>query len=100
MSEKCFLEIIFFAKLVYVLTKDLQGKIKRSSIQMYYTTSFSFNNTTLKKSSKTHGFSYEVSLKNLEKYFIPTTPGPRLMQIHLVQNSTSAKFEKSTKIFT
>jgi hypothetical protein len=28
------------------------------------------------------------------------TPGPRLMRIHLVQNSTSAKFEKSPKIST
>jgi hypothetical protein len=26
------------------------------------------------------------------------TPGPRLMRVHLVQNSTSAKFEKSPNI--
>ena len=28
------------------------------------------------------------------------TPGPRLMRIHLVQNSTSAKFGESPEIFT
>ena len=28
----------------------------------------------------------------------PYTPGPRLMGVHLVQNSTSAKFEKSPNI--
>ena len=28
------------------------------------------------------------------------TPGPHLMRIHLVQNSTSARFEKNPKIFT
>ena len=27
-----------------------------------------------------------------------STPGPRLMRVHLVQNSTSAKFEKSPNI--
>ena len=26
------------------------------------------------------------------------TPGPRLMRVHLVQNSTSTKFEKSPNI--
>ena len=26
------------------------------------------------------------------------TPGPQLMRVHLVQNSTSAKFEKSPNI--
>ena len=31
-------------------------------------------------------------------YKILTTPGPRLMRIHLVRNSTSAKFQKSPKI--
>jgi hypothetical protein len=28
------------------------------------------------------------------------TPGPHLMQIHLVRYSTSARFEKNPKIFT
>ena len=28
----------------------------------------------------------------------PCTPGPRLMRVHLVRNSTSAKFEKSPNI--
>ena len=28
------------------------------------------------------------------------TPGPRLMRIHLVRNSTSANFGKTPKIFT
>ena len=27
-----------------------------------------------------------------------STPGPRLMRVHLVQNSTSVKFEKSPNI--
>ena len=27
-----------------------------------------------------------------------TTPGPRLMRIHIVQNSTSMKFQKSPNI--
>jgi hypothetical protein len=33
-------------------------------------------------------------------WFDLPTPGPRIMRIHLVQNSTSAKFEKNPKIFT
>ena len=28
------------------------------------------------------------------------TPGPRIMQIHLVRNSTTARFEQNPKIFT
>ena len=28
------------------------------------------------------------------------TPGPRVMRIHLVRNSTSARFEKNPKVFT
>ena len=31
-------------------------------------------------------------------YYYSITSGPRLMRIHLVRNSTSAKFEKNPKI--
>ena len=31
-------------------------------------------------------------------FLFSCTPGPRLMQVHLVRNSTSVKFEKSPNI--
>ena len=34
----------------------------------------------------------------MNEFVFTTTPGPRLMRVHLVRNSTSAKFEKSPNI--
>lgn len=44
-----------------------------------------------------------TSWKNIVNFLCKRTgitPGPRLMRIHLVRNSTSARFEKNPKIFT
>ena len=46
--------------------------------------------------------SFQAGGTKLER-FLPKnqhTPGPRLMRIHLVRNSTSANFGKTPKIFT
>ena len=36
----------------------------------------------------------------LLRHFLDGTPGPHLIQIHFLRNSTCAKFEKNIKIFT
>ena len=52
-----------------------------------------------KGSSQMFGNNNQSGQTAFGKSYFLYTPGPRLMQFHLVRNSTSAKFEKSHNIY-